>query len=111
MGAVVDALLAELRCDPVHGRRLLTVLLASVTPDGPPAYYTSRRSGPRPPGWALDTWRAALPGIPGAARNGRWWTVTAEAYATWEASQSAVAPAPATTWSPAMAAASLRAPR
>ena len=64
-------------------------------------------------------WRRDAPGIPGAARVGRWWSVPRGAYASWLASQSTTAPmpmpvattqandSPAAPWTPAGALASV----
>ena len=65
----------------------LGLLVARIA--GAPATYTTRQSGPRPAEYAdrLRAWRGLAPGIPGAVRLGRWWSVSREAYERWLAAK------------------------
>lgn len=68
-------------------RELAPLVLAEITrlakhANEPKTYNT--RAGGQPPGWSIRTWQKIAPTIPGAAKRGRWYVVTAEALAAWE---------------------------
>jgi len=68
------------------------------------APFTTRRGGEVPDEFRdrRKTWLATAPGIPGAVKLGRWWSVSRAAYAAWLASQAPTAAhaAPAAPWHP-----------
>lgn len=91
------------RLAPLVAARLAAYLLTIGAHQGT---YTTRKEGPRPVEFKdrRRAWRDLVPGIPGAYRVGRWWSVSHGDFVAWCGAKARPAPAgPAAAdepWSP-----------